>query len=62
MMAIGSMRALIKNSIKIPQEVEIIGYDNIEELSQLIEPALTTISQSGYEMGSKGAMLVDQTD
>jgi LacI family transcriptional regulator len=57
MMAIGSMRALIKNSIKIPQEVEIIGYDNIE-LSQLIEPALTTVSQSGYEMGSKGAMLL----
>ena len=57
MMAIGSMRALTKHNVKIPQEIEIIGYDNIE-LSQLIEPALTTIAQPGYEMGSKGAMLL----
>lgn len=57
MMAIGSLRALLENNIKIPQEVELIGYDNIE-LSQLVEPALTTVAQPAYEMGLKGAMLL----
>lgn len=57
MMAIGAMKALKSKNIKIPEEVEIIGFDNIE-FSQMVEPALTTVAQPAYEMGAKGAELL----
>jgi LacI family transcriptional regulator len=49
LMAIGAMKALKKKSIKIPDDVEVIGFDNTE-FSEIIEPALTTIEQPIYEM------------
>lgn len=57
MMAIGAIKALRGKNVKIPEEVEIIGFDNIE-ISQIIEPALSTIAQPAYEMGAKGADVI----
>jgi LacI family transcriptional regulator len=53
-MAIGSIKALKSRNIKIPDQVEIIGFDNVE-ISKFIEPQLSTIGQPAYEMGVKGA-------
>ncbi|TCL65899.1 LacI family transcriptional regulator [Hydrogenispora ethanolica] len=57
MMAIGALKALQSRGIKIPETVEVIGFDNIE-LSSLVEPALTTVAQPTYEMGVKGAQML----
>lgn len=57
LMAIGAIKALRCKNIKIPDEVEVIGFDNIE-ISQLVEPALSTIAQPMYEMGRIGARLL----
>lgn len=38
--------------IKIPQEVAVVGFDNID-FSTVTEPSLTTISQPGYELGAE---------
>ncbi|NLD45961.1 MAG: LacI family transcriptional regulator [Clostridiaceae bacterium] len=54
LMAIGAIKALKSRNIKIPEQVEIIGFDNID-FSRLIEPQLSTIGQPAYKMGSKGA-------
>lgn len=54
LMAIGSIKALKSRNIKIPDQVEIIGFDNVE-ISKFIEPQLSTIGQPAYEMGVKGA-------
>lgn len=54
LMAIGAIKALKSRSIKIPDQVEIIGFDNID-FSILIEPQLSTIGQPAYKMGYKGA-------
>lgn len=42
MMAIGCMRALRRRGIRIPEDVRIIGFDDIM-LASYVEPALTTI-------------------
>lgn len=57
MMAIGAIKALRGHNVKIPEEVEVIGFDNIE-ISQIIEPALSTVAQPAYDMGMKGAELL----
>lgn len=57
MMAIGAMKALKSRNIKIPENVEVIGFDNIE-LSQVVEPPLTTVAQPAYDMGVLGAKLL----
>ena len=44
LIAIGAMKALKELNKPIPQEVEIIGFDNVK-VGELVEPALTTIEQ-----------------
>lgn len=59
LMAIGAIKALKARNIKIPEDVEVIGFDNIE-VSQMMEPSLSTVTQPVYEMGARGAkMLID---
>lgn len=50
MMAIGIMKELEKNEIYVPADISIMGFDNVE-FAEMITPALTTISQSAYQMG-----------
>lgn len=49
---IGIIKALNAKKIKIPQEVAVVGFDNID-FSTVTEPSLTTISQPGYELGAE---------
>lgn len=56
-LAIGAMSAAYKMGIKIPDELSLIGYDNLP-ISEMCIPPLTTISQPLYEMGSKSAKLL----
>ncbi|MFE8699856.1 LacI family DNA-binding transcriptional regulator [Cytobacillus sp. FJAT-54145] len=44
LMAIGAIKALIKQKIKIPEEIAVVGFDGIS-LSRITEPELTTIAQ-----------------
>ena len=57
MMAIGAVRALKDHGIAVPDEVEVIGFDDIE-IARLVEPPLSTISQPGLEMGARSAELL----
>jgi LacI family transcriptional regulator len=57
LIALGAMRALIKRGIQIPEQVSIIGYDNIYAAS-LVIPALTTIDQPKYKMGEQASELL----
>lgn len=51
-MAMTLMGLLEKRGIRIPEDICITGFDNLEECSH-IEPALTTVSFPIYEMGCK---------
>lgn len=57
MMAIGAVKALKSRNVRIPEEVEVIGFDGIE-ISQILEPSLSTVAQPVYEMGTLGAKLL----
>lgn len=50
MIAIGVMQALQKNNIKVPEDISIIGFDDIE-ISSVMAPGLTTVKVDTWEMG-----------
>lgn len=52
MMALGVLRALKEFSYRIPEDVEVFGFDNID-FSQFCDPPLSTIQQPTAEMGRK---------
>ena len=57
--AIGLMRALISAGIRVPQDISVAGFDDIE-FSAVVEPPLTTIRQPRRDLGRAGAqVLVD---
>lgn len=49
LIAIGIVSRLIKRGVRIPEDKELIGFDNIE-LSGVFNPPLTTISKPHYDM------------
>lgn len=51
-MAITAMDLFIESNIRVPEDISIIGFDNIS-LSSLIRPALTTISTPVYDIVDK---------
>lgn len=48
------MRALHNLGVKIPEQVAVIGFDNVE-MSSMTEPPLTTMEQPLYELGRVAA-------
>ena len=44
--------------INIPKDLSIVGYDNIE-LSEMIEPKLTTIDQNMFLLVKNSAILLN---
>ena len=49
-MAYGAVRAVLDCGRRIPDDLSLIGFDNLE-FSSIIHPPLTTIHQPKYEMG-----------
>ncbi len=60
LMAIGAMRAAIDLGYRIPEDLSIIGYDDVQ-MTKYTNPQLTTISQPMFEMGNRAAeMLIER--
>lgn len=57
LMAIGAARALHQHNIRVPDDVELIGFDDIE-FAAMLEPPLSTIAQPAQEMGASSAELL----
>lgn len=53
-MAIGAIRALNDHNIKVPDDVAVSGFDDIE-LSSLFSPSLTTVRQPKHQIGVRAA-------
>ncbi len=54
LIAVGAMRALKAKGYRIPDDIAIVGFDNIE-FSNIVEPSLTTIHVPKKEMGQIAA-------
>ena len=61
MVAISAYKVLHKNHISVPDQVQIIGFDDIF-LSTLLTPELTTITQPIKAIGTKAAELIIHSD
>lgn len=55
--ALALMREALKRGIDIPNELQIVGYDDMP-FSSLLYPGLSTIAQPAYEIGFRGAELL----
>lgn len=49
-MAFGAIRGIFESGLRVPEDISVIGFDNVE-LSSIVRPPLTTIHQPKYEMG-----------
>ena len=52
LVAIGAITEFNKQGIKIPEQINIIGFSNWF-MASVVSPSLTTINQPGFEMGKK---------
>lgn len=60
--AIGLVQAAFQAGVRIPEQVSIVGYDDID-FAEVMVPPLTTIRQSGFEMGQIAAnLLIDMIE
>jgi LacI family transcriptional regulator len=53
LMAMGAYRAAMEAGLRIPQDLSVVGFDNMEFAAGLF-PGLTTVALPHYEMGSWG--------
>ncbi|NLE43654.1 MAG: LacI family transcriptional regulator [Chloroflexi bacterium] len=56
MTAIGALRTLRSAGVRIPQDISVMGYDDIR-FAAYVEPPLTTISQPKYTLGQRAFLL-----
>lgn len=57
LMAMGAIRAVVRKGKRVPDDVSIVGFDDIR-LAAFTNPALTTVAQPKYEMGELAANLL----
>jgi len=56
-MAFGVIRAIYEQGLKVPENISVMGFDNLE-LSGIIRPPLTTIQCAKYEVGQAAVELL----
>lgn len=62
LVAIGAMKAIHKEGLRIPEDISVIGLDDIE-LSEYVTPGLTTIKVPKEELGKFAVkMLIDKIE
>jgi LacI family transcriptional regulator len=57
--AIGAIRALKDHGLRVPEDISVVGFDDIESAS-FHNPSLTTIHQPLYRMGGMAARILLQ--
>lgn len=57
LLALGLMRGLAKQGIRVPQNIAVVGYDDVD-FASVLSPPLTTIRQPKYELGYKASQLL----
>jgi LacI family transcriptional regulator len=57
MIALGVLAAIRDAGLRCPQDISVIGFDDLE-FAELTNPALSSVSQSGYQLGSTAARIL----
>ncbi len=62
MTAYGIIQELVNRGIRVPDDISVIGYDNLE-FSSMVNPPLTTVNQPSVETGIIAArLLIDRME
>ena len=56
-MTAGALQAIEEAKLAIPEEIGVVGYDEIS-WTDLLRTALTTVSQPAYDLGHESARLL----
>ncbi|EIJ78118.1 transcriptional repressor, lacI family protein [Bacillus methanolicus PB1] len=56
-MAIGAMKAIKSKGLRVPDDISVVGFDDIK-FASIVEPALTTIAQPMFDIGMKAMELL----
>ncbi|WP_084884144.1 DNA-binding transcriptional regulator CytR [Vibrio sp. qd031] len=56
-MAIGAMQTVKKMGLRIPEDISVVGFDDIQ-YSAYTDPPLTTVKQPRYEIGRESALML----
>ena len=56
-MAVGAIRALNDAGYRVPDDVAVVGFDDIE-LSRIFRPSLTTVRQPRYQIGERATEIL----
>ena len=56
-MAIGALRAIAEADLKVPDDISVVGFDNIK-FAEFASPPLTTIAQPCFEIGENAMNLM----
>ena len=57
LMAIGVLRAIAQANLRCPQEIAVASFDD-SDLSEVLNPPLTSVVQPAYEIGYRGVELL----
>lgn len=57
MIAFGAMEAIKDQGLKIPEDIAVVGFDNVK-MSNLVDPKLTTVDMPLHKLGIYGARLL----
>jgi LacI family transcriptional regulator len=62
LLALGVLRGLANAGVRVPDEVALVGYDDVA-FASMLSPALTSVRQPKYELGVSAAeLLLEETD
>jgi len=56
-MAVGAVHAVQDKGLRVPDDIEVIGYDDIP-LASMMRPKLTTVAQPMYDLGAVAMRLL----
>ena len=57
LLALGVLRGLADRKVKVPDDVSVVGYDDVS-FASMLSPALTSVRQPKFEIGVAGAELL----
>jgi DNA-binding LacI/PurR family transcriptional regulator len=57
LMAFGALNAIRDAGLRCPEDVSVIGFDNLE-MAEVVTPALSSVDQSGYQLGAVAAQII----
>ncbi len=60
MIALGVLRAIREAGLRCPEDISVMGFDDLD-FAEVTDPALSSVSQSGYQLGTTAAhMLIER--